>query len=333
MTQSHDCMAGQIFETGSIGGNTKHMWLSEQILYRLAKLMSSSEAGQSDEMKSALKSDESYAEYRLGLIAQVTDAAERFGVPVKDQVVLDLGCSDGAISTGYLEYGAKRVIGVDIDEKAIAIAKEQRTREGIEFHAGTIDRIPIPDNSVQTILCYDVFEHVEKPAEILGEISRVLKPGGKMLIGTWGWKHPFAPHLWSTMPVPWAHMFFSERTVLRTCRRVYHSDWYSPNMHDFDENGNRYEDKYTHESIPTDYLNKYLVKDFERVFKNSALDFEMHPQPFGSKYAAWSRIFLNVPWIREFVTGYLWVVLTKPERTTAPNDTLHSEPNRETAPA
>ena len=56
--------------------------------------MSSSEVGHSDEMKSALESDEAYAEYRLSLVKQVTDAATRFGVPIKDRVVLDLGCYD-----------------------------------------------------------------------------------------------------------------------------------------------------------------------------------------------------------------------------------------------
>ena len=289
------------------------MWLSEQILYRLARLMSSSEAGHSEEMKSALEDDDSYADYRSDQSQTVIDAAARFDVPIKDKVVLDLGCYDGAITVGYLAAGAARVIGVDIDEKAVATAKEQRGSENCEFHVGTIEGLPLDDNSVDSIVCYDVFEHVECPEPILKEVYRVLKPGGKMLIGTWGWKHPYAPHLWSTMPVPWAHVFFSERTVLRTCRRVYHSDWYVPNMHDFDENGERLQNKYEYESIPTDYLNKFLVTDFERVFDGSPLDYTMHPQPFGSKYAAWTKMFLKTPWIREFVTGYLWAVLSKPE--------------------
>ena len=288
------------------------MLISENILYRLAKMLSSSEVAHSDDMKSALETDESYAEYRLSLVAQVTDAAEKFGVIIKDKVVLDLGCFDGAISLGYLDYGAKRVIGVDIDTDAIAVAKELRASERAEFHESSIDGIPLDDNSVDTILCFDVFEHVEKPGPMLEEIGRILKPGGQLLVGTWGWKHPFAPHLWSTMPVPYAHVFFSERTVLRACKRVYESDWYKPTLHDFDEDGNRKQNKYDHEEIPSDYLNKLLVSDFEKVFKDSSLDYKMYPQPFGSRYASWTKIFLNVPWIREYIIGYLWVVLTKP---------------------
>jgi len=288
--------------------------ISESLLYWLVKKLYSTEVGRSNDEKSALQSDEAYAEYRLSLVQQVTDAATRFGVPIKDRVVLDLGCYDGAISMGYLAFGASHVIGVDIDAEAVANARKNYQNDNVEFHVGTIEGIPLSDNSVDTIVCYDVFEHVEKPAEILKEINRILKPGGKIIIGTWGWKHPFAPHLWSTMPVPYAHVFFSEKTILRVCRRVYMSDWYQPTLHDIDDDGNRKTDKYLHEEIPTDYLNKYLVSDFEKVFAESDLEADVKPQPFGSRFASWTRIFLGVPWLREFIIGYLWVVLTKPEQ-------------------
>ena len=114
------------------------------------------------------------------------------------------------------------------------------------------------------------------------------------------------------MPVPYAHVFFSEKTVLRTCKRVYESDWYQPTFHDFDDSGIRKKDKYDHEEIPTDYLNKYLVSDFEQTFRNSPLEYAMFPQPFGSRFASWSKAFLKTPWIKEYITGYLWAVLKKP---------------------
>ena len=168
------------------------------------------------------------------------------------------------------------------------------------------------DESIDVIISYDVFEHVSRPGPILAELRRLLRPGGRILIGTWSWKHPFAPHLWSVMPVPWAHVIFSEKTMLRVCRRVYHSPWYVPDMHDFDEDGSRLPDKFTNDSISTDYLNKYLLTDFEKAFRGAGFECTTHAVPFGSKYARWTSAFLGVPGLREFLSGYVWFVLEKP---------------------
>ena len=287
------------------------MKLSENILFAIAKKMYTRNMGQSEEMTEALANDASYATYRQECIHDVLTAADKYGVGCKDKTILDLGCYDGAISGGYLKAGAKHVIGVDIDEPAVRIAQAQHSGPNIEFHVSNTVELPLPDNCVDTIFCYDVFEHVSCPSPILEQCHRVLKPGGKMLIGTWGWYHPFAPHLWSMMPVPWAHVIFSEKTMLRVCRRIYKSDFYVPNMHDFDENGVRKPDKFDYESIPTDYLNKYLIKDFEKVFRDSPLKYKINRQRFSSKWAAWTRPLLKVPFLKEFFTAYIWVVLEK----------------------
>jgi hypothetical protein len=113
------------------------------------------------------------------------------------------------------------------------------------------------------------------------------------------------------MPVPWAHLFFSERTLLRTCRRVYHSPWYEPTLYDLDEHGRKRSDAYSADAISTQYLNKYLIRDFERVFRESGLEWRVYLEPFGSKWARWTRLFLRVPYLRELFASYVWVVLRK----------------------
>lgn len=288
------------------------MKLADDLLFAIARRMYTRNMGQSEEMSDALADSDSYADYRRQCVRRVLDAAERYQVPYRNQVVLDLGCYDGAISGGYLEAGARQVIGVDIDEPAVRQAQQNHTKENLEFRVGSTTELPVQDASVDTIFCYDVFEHVACPAPILEQCYRVLRPGGRMLIGTWGWYHPFAPHLWSTMPVPWAHVVFGEASMLRVCRRIYQSDFYRPNMHDFDEDGERLADKFNYLSIPTDYLNKYLIRDFERVFDESSLDFRVHAERFSSKWAAWTAPLLKVPLLREFFTAYIWVVLERP---------------------
>lgn len=285
--------------------------LSEHLLFGLVRLCYRSQVAHSDEMKLAQSSAGRCEEYRTNQFGRIAEAAGRYGVELRGMTVLDLGCNDGAITDQYPRHGTGRVVGVDVDAQAIERASRRTSSPEVEYLVSAVDGIPLPDSSIDVVVCFDVFEHVARPAEILAECRRVLRPGGKMLIGTWGWYHPFAPHLWATMPVPWAHVFFSERTVLRTCRRVFHSPWYVPTMHDLDHRGVKVADKYLEESISTDYLNKYLIRDFERVFRSSGLSCRMHLEPFGSRYARWTAIFLGIPGIREFCASGFWAVLTK----------------------
>jgi SAM-dependent methyltransferase len=283
----------------------------ESILYRLARAFYRTEVCHSAAMKDALVSLDRYDRYRAEQIGTVLEAARRYGVALVGRDVLDFGCADGALTPGYRDHGAKSVVGVDIDATAIERACKLRARPGVSFAVSVPDRVPLPDESVDVVVSYDVFEHVSRPQPILDELYRVLRPGGQVLIGTWGWYHPFAHHLFAAMPVPWAHVLFGERVLLRAARRVYHSPWYVPDQHDLDAHGRKKPNKYTNTELSPDYLNKLLIRDFERLFRESRFRYRLHPVPFNSRYARWTRAFLRVPWVREFVTGYLWVVLGK----------------------
>lgn len=287
-------------------------WIAEQVLYGLARTFYRTEVAHSGTMKAATTNANAFRDFRSGEARRVLDAIGRYKIEISGRDVLDLGCNDGVLTSQYQALGPRSLIGVDIDAGAIERAKRTFGDSGVDFRLSGVDRLPLEDDSVDSILCFDVFEHVSRPAQILAECRRVLRPGGRMLIGTWGWKHPFAPHLWATMPVPWAHVVFGERTMLRTCRRVYQAPWYRPTLFDIDAKGQRRADRYQHEAISTDYLNKYLIRDFEQVFATSGMTYEMHLLPFGSKFARWSKVLLGIPFLREYLAGFLWAVLTKP---------------------
>lgn len=57
------------------------------------------------------------------------------------------------------------------------------------------ESIKLPDESVDTVLCTDVLEHIYRPERLWSEIARILKPGGRAIIGTpfYYWIHE-APH-------------------------------------------------------------------------------------------------------------------------------------------
>jgi SAM-dependent methyltransferase len=287
------------------------MWLSEKLLYTLARLLSRSEVCHSSEMKESLANADNYDRFRASRADLILRHAQRFGVEIRDRVVLDFGCGDGAITPAYLDAGAQEVVGLDIDAAAVARAQRRHGSDRVRFLVSGPGPCPLGPDSVDVAISYDVFEHVGDVPAALNELHRVVRPGGKVLIGTWGWYHPFAPHLFRAMPVPWAHVFFSERTLLRACRRVYDSPWYVPTMHDLDEAGKKRADRFLEEEIPRSYVNKLLVRDFERIFAAGPFRAELFPMPFGSRYARWTRVFLRTPYVREFFTGYLWVVLHK----------------------
>src|SRR5262245_29955391 len=252
------------------------MGLTASLLYLAAKALSRTDIAHSAEMKAALSTPEAQQAYRATQARPILLAAHRYGVPIAGRRVLDFGCHQGTLSAAYLEAGARSVVGVDID--ASAVERGRALYPVVAFHVGSRTAIPLPDASVDVCLSYDVFEHVADPAAILRELRRVLVPGGTVLIGTWGWRHPFAPHLWATMPVPWAHLLVSEATLLAACRHVYESAWYVPTHHDLDEMGQR-KAKYRQSSISREYLNHFLICDFETAFRAAGFACQAHLVP------------------------------------------------------
>lgn len=49
-------------------------------------------------------------------------------------------------------------------------------------YVSDIKNIPVPDNSFDVIICTEVFEHIPEPIPVVTEFSRILKPGGKLIL-------------------------------------------------------------------------------------------------------------------------------------------------------
>ena len=96
------------------------------------------------------------------------------------KTVLDLGCRDGSLTRYYA--AGNRVTGVDIDRQALAGARESL---GIDTTWLDVSSVPLPfaSGSFMVVVAAELLEHLPYPHTLVGEILRILTPGG-LLVGS-----------------------------------------------------------------------------------------------------------------------------------------------------
>jgi len=97
-------------------------------------------------------------------------------------VMLDVGCGAGLAVRMAADLGAK-VTGIDASPGLLTIAEERSPQ--CEFHLGSMDRLPFPDESFDLVTGFNSFQFAEDPLGALREAHRVVKPGGQVAVGTW----------------------------------------------------------------------------------------------------------------------------------------------------
>ena len=166
--------------------------------------------------------DEEYFRERL---AEAAAFFSRFGerFDLNGKTVLDVGCGYGSSCFYMALNGAKRVVGVDTDEHRLAFAKAKLGSEyaslgdAVEFRtAGAGDG----DERFDVVLSQNSFQHYGDPEAVFERMTASLKPDGVMLIGFGPlWKSPYGGPIEFMTRLPWAHLMFPERVIMRERRR------------------------------------------------------------------------------------------------------------------
>jgi SAM-dependent methyltransferase len=102
------------------------------------------------------------------------------------QRVLDVACGTGVVSVTAARLGA-RVTGLDLTPELLDRARENAriARVEIDWHEGDVEKLPFGDAAFDFVL--SEFGHIfaPRPEVALGEMLRVLKPGGTIAFSTW----------------------------------------------------------------------------------------------------------------------------------------------------
>jgi SAM-dependent methyltransferase len=102
------------------------------------------------------------------------------------QRVLDVACGTGVVSVTAARLGA-RVTGLDLTPELLERARENARIAGVEidWHEGDVENLPFGDATFDIVMSQ--FGHIfaPRPEVAIGEMLRVLKPGGTIAFSTW----------------------------------------------------------------------------------------------------------------------------------------------------
>lgn len=100
--------------------------------------------------------------------------------------VLELGCGTGDDSRALAELVGPtgEVVGIDASEAMITVARRRTDGTGlpVTFHVGDAMQLDLPTDSFDAVRCERLLVHVPDPAGVLGEMVRVTRPGGRVVV-------------------------------------------------------------------------------------------------------------------------------------------------------
>jgi len=100
-----------------------------------------------------------------------------FAAPRRGEIALDVGCGPGIVTAALAAEGVA-AIGVDLTE---AMLREARRGAGL-YVRGDVSGLPFGSGVFDLVVCRNTFHHLSDPARVLGEMARVARPGGRLVV-------------------------------------------------------------------------------------------------------------------------------------------------------
>lgn len=132
-----------------------------------------------------------------------------------DWIVGDLGCGTGPLLP-LLSSSVRQVIAVDGSDEMLAAARHRTSHlSNVDVRPGTLEALPIDDETLDAAVMMLVLHHLPSPAAALIEARRVLKPGGRLLVVD------MAPHEHEEYRQQMGHVWlgFGDEQMRRLCEQ------------------------------------------------------------------------------------------------------------------
>ena len=111
---------------------------------------------------------------------------ERIAGGLAGKRILDVGCGGGILSEAMAQRGA-RVLGIDLAERALSVAKLHKLESGaaVDYRLVSVEALAeeMP-GTFDVVTCMEMLEHVPDPAPILDACGRLARPGGIVALST-----------------------------------------------------------------------------------------------------------------------------------------------------
>ena len=135
------------------------------------------------------------------------------------ETILDIGCGNARDIVPILRANA-RIVGVDISPEMIRQGKSDLANAGfpdVDLRVGDATALDFPAGIFDAVLCSEVIEHIPDASRAIGEIFRVLRPGGRLVLSTpnrASWYGFDRYIVWARMlRRTWNHPFDNWRTI------------------------------------------------------------------------------------------------------------------------